>query len=93
MMAAEFPIDADVGNGATIADWLGTAATAARSAALHMDDVRTKAPRDVFSGKDPATTAREKLTKAEEYLRQALSELQTVRATDDILRRVAARKP
>jgi hypothetical protein len=71
---SEFPIDHTMPNGATVADWLGTAASAARAAAMHIEDVR-----GVGTAYRPdAFTSRAKLAKATEQLRQALSELETV---------------
>ncbi len=35
-----YPLNSDMGNGATVADWLGTAATAAKVAAAQMDCIR-----------------------------------------------------
>jgi hypothetical protein len=68
-MTSEFPINHEMPNGASIADWLGTAASAARVAADHIEDVR---------GGVSTRISRAKLRKAVEQLQQALSEIQTV---------------
>lgn len=62
-------LNVKLSNGASARDWLGTAAAAARVAALHLDEVRK------FNRTDNA----ELLTKAEEQLIQALDELRTAR--------------
>ena len=57
-------------NGASVADWLGTAATAARVAAMHLDAVR--------NGKSPASDA--ELALACVHLELARAEVVAVRA-------------
>lgn len=56
-------------NGATVRDWLGTAMTAARVAARHLDELRNGDVRSMSEG----------LTMAENRLRQASEEVATVR--------------
>lgn len=79
---AEFPINHQMPNGVTVADWLGTAASAARAAAMHIEDVRGSR----FEHRPDAFTSRAKLRKATEQLRQALSELETVSGVLEIER-------
>jgi hypothetical protein len=57
-------------NGASVSDWLGTAATAARVAAAFCEDVR--------AGR--TSTVRLDLARAEEELIQALDEVRQVRS-------------
>jgi hypothetical protein len=71
---SEFSLNHEMPNGASIADWLGTAASAARGAAWYIEDVRgaeTEHQRKVG-------TARMKLRKAMEQLKQAQSEIEAV---------------
>jgi hypothetical protein len=65
------PLTRRMPNGATVADWLGTAGTAARVAALKIADVR-EYPRDAHADR--------RLAQAEKQLVQALDEVRAVRA-------------
>jgi len=56
-------------NGSSAADWLGTAATAARTAAAFLEDIRNDRTGRVVSDFDAA----------ERYLAQALEEIAVVR--------------
>jgi chromosome segregation ATPase len=67
----QYPITRQMPNGATVGDWLGTAATAADVAALLIKRVRNNV----------ATLPIDTLNGAEQYLTQALDELRTTRAT------------
>ncbi len=55
-------------NGATISDWLGTAAAAARVAAMYLDDVRL------------GVAGTGKLNEAREQLEQAIAEVDAIKA-------------
>ncbi len=65
----KYPLWHKMPNDATVSDWLGTCASVARVAALKIEDVRTG---NMF---DPI----KQLDEAEQYLKQALGELQAVR--------------
>lgn len=69
-IAEPAPLMRRMPNGATVADWLGTARTAAACAARDLDYVRQG------QTTDPAAV----LERAEQYLMQALEELRAVRA-------------
>lgn len=70
MSGQHVPLKATMPNGAVVSDWLGTAATAARVGAMHIEDVR----------KSQATNPLNRLIHAEGELMQALTELRTVKA-------------
>jgi hypothetical protein len=65
-----YPIHAQMHNGASVADWLGTAAMAARVAATRIENVR-----DGSNIEQP----REALRQAEAELAQVLDELRAIR--------------
>ena len=69
MKTEPYPTARQMPNGATVADWLGTAKTAAEVAALLIDRVRNGAN----------TMPVETLDRAERELEQALDELRAVR--------------
>ena len=69
-----FPLNDDMGNGATVSDWLGTAASAARRAANDMRDVRDMSPDSDLN----MFTSRAKLMHAQKMLAQATDELNTI---------------
>jgi hypothetical protein len=64
-----YPITHEMPNGASIADWLGTAKTAAKTAAFLLERVRSNV----------STMPIETLDRAESSLVQALEELRAVR--------------
>lgn len=68
----KIPLDSKLDNGATVADWLGTAAVAAAVAARKLTDVREQKPEAVDPARDIADAAA--------YLASALEEVQKVRA-------------
>ncbi len=55
-------------NGATVSDWLGTAATAARVAGMYLDDVRL------------GVAGAGKMLDAQDQLRQAIEGIQAIQA-------------
>lgn len=65
-----YPLKSELPNGATVKDWLGTAATAARMAARHIESVR-----DNSTGYEPA----EVMVWVEDELAQALDEVRRVK--------------
>lgn len=62
------PLHSRLFNNATVADWLGTAETAAKLAAKHLDEIRSE------TSHDPTLA----LNDALEYLTQARDEIATV---------------
>jgi hypothetical protein len=69
-----FPMNDDLGNGATVKDWLGTARAAAQAAANNIEDVYNFDPNHDMA----MFTSRAKLRKAQLQLQQALDEVNTI---------------
>lgn len=78
----KFPLDDDMGNGATVSDWLGTAASAAHRAVGDIMSVRDMPPDDNLN----MIRSQSRLVTAQQLLQQSLKELDQIIAHVEMVR-------